>query len=126
MTFLGRPAIEAAFAEMPDTAMQLRALIFEVASTLDDVESVEEVLRWGQPSYISPIGSTLRIGKTKSGQMALFAHCQSDIIARHAHLFANKDQVQGNRAVLAYDLAEIGAFRALITYALRYHKAKKS
>mgnify|MGYP000592624135 CR=1 FL=1 len=39
-------------------------------------------LRWGQPAYLAPKGSTLRVGIPKSGgAFALFAHCQTTLIA---------------------------------------------
>ncbi len=60
--------------------MRLRDLIFEVAAGLDDVDPISEELRWGQPSYLTKTGSTLRLGASKQGGFALFAHCQTTII----------------------------------------------
>ena len=82
------PDVKAVFDGMPvgmrDTAMILRDLIFDVAQDNPQVGRVEETLRWGQPSYLTPdtqSGSTLRIGLAKSGGVAIFAHCATDIIS---------------------------------------------
>ncbi|WP_197081789.1 hypothetical protein [Paenibacillus sp. E194] len=40
----------------------LRQLILDTASETDGVGSVEETLKWGEPSYVMKKGSTIRIG----------------------------------------------------------------
>jgi len=119
------PEVEAAFAAFPPKAraglMHLRALIFDVAGDLE----VREELRWGQPAYLAPKGSTLRLAAPKAGGFALYAHCQSTVISDYAAAFAGQDRIEGNRAVLFDDVSEIDAARLgqLIAHALRYHEA---
>lgn len=105
---------------------KLRRLIFEVAAETDGVGHVAEVLRWGQPSYITPVtksGSTIRLAVPKDGGFALYAHCQTSIIKDFAATFPGFDRIEGNRAVLFKTEDDIDPDRhgLLIKAALTYH-----
>lgn len=105
-------------------ALRLRRLIFEVS---EEVEvPVTEALRWGQPAYLAPKGTTLRVGAPKLGSFALFAHCQSRVIPDFRTLFPTEFQYEGNRAVLFDRPEEIQPDRlaCLIRHALTYHMAE--
>ena len=104
----------------------LRALIFEEASNLPQIGKLEEVLRWGQPSYITPekrAATTLRLGAPKTGGFAIYAHCQSNVISDFVTLFPSMDKIDGNRAVLFDNVDQIDPKRhgILIRSALTYH-----
>ena len=105
--------------------LRLRELIFQVAEGVPQAQPLAETLRWGQPAYLTPahVGSTLRLGPHKDATFALFAHCQSTIIASYAQAFAGWDRIDGNRAVLFDDVAQIEPERLshLIHHALTYH-----
>ncbi len=112
--------------DMRAIAMRLRELIFDVAWENPVVGRVEETLRWGQPSYLTPdtkSGSTLRIGLAKQGGCAIYAHCATDIISTYATTFPGSDWIEGNRAVIFKDQSEIVAdrLRLLIFHGLTYH-----
>lgn len=96
------PAVQAVFdgyeADKRDGLLRLRALIMETAANLD--APLSEELRWGQPAYLTPRGSTLRLGTPKAGGFALFAHCQTDIISTFASIAPAHYRFDGNRAVL--------------------------
>ena len=49
-----------------DRLLYLRRLILEAASELEDIGEIEETLKWGEPSYITKPGSTIRIDWKKS------------------------------------------------------------
>ena len=104
----------------------LRRLILETAADLPDVGRVEEALKWGQASFLTPetkSGSTLRIGCPKSGGFALYAHCQTTIISSFAAAFPGQDRIEGNRAIHFADVNDIepARHRHLIAHGLRYH-----
>lgn len=106
--------------------LRLRELIFDVADDTPEIGLVEEVLRWGQPSYITPnkkAASTLRLGVPKDGSFAIYAHCQSSVISDFAALFPGQDKIEGNRAVIFDDASQIVPDRhgLLIKSALTYH-----
>jgi hypothetical protein len=92
-----------------------------IAAQSDGLE-VHECLRWGQPTYIAPKGSMLRIGTVKSGDVALFAHCQTTIISDFAAQFGADFQIEGNRAVVFSTLSDVQPekLRFMISHALCY------
>lgn len=107
-------------------ALTLRDLIFSVAGDNPEVGEIEETLKWGQPSYLTPqtkSGSTLRVGVPKQGGAALFAHCATDIISTYANTFPGTDQIEGNRAVIFTTPDDIVPLRLrlLIYHGLTYH-----
>ena len=106
-----------------DGTLRLRRLIFEVANSQPSAIPIEEALRWGQPAYLSQDGSTLRLGLHKQAAFALFAHCQTRIIADYAQAFPGWDRIDGNRAVLfdSIDQIEPQRLSQLIRHALTYH-----
>lgn len=129
------PAVEQAFAEMPEAAraglLAVRALIFEAASAAD-VGRLQETLKWGQPSYLTPetkSGSTIRLGVPKSADhaFALFVHCQTDLIEQFETNYPGEFDFEGTRAVLfsADKPIPADALKHCIGLALTYHKRKR-
>jgi len=129
MTAFSTPKVADAFAAFPQDArdglLHLRDLILKTADDLEEVPSVTEDLRWGQPAYLTPpgIGSTIRLAVPKSGGFGLYAHCQTTIISDFAQAYPGWDRFDGNRGVLFDDPKQIDPVRhgALITSALTYH-----
>ncbi len=128
------PALSTSISEVIDCydaatrmgVLQLRGLILNVARSLS--EPIEETLRWGQPAYIAPKGSTLRLGPHKDASFAIFAHCQSSIITSYAQAFPGWDKLDGNRAILFDhpDQIEPERLTHLIRHALTYHTTKNA
>ena len=121
-----KAAFDAFPAESRAMALTLRDLIFSVAWDTPEVGQIEETLKWGQPSYLTPetkAGSTLRIGVSKQGGAALFAHCATDIISTYAATFPGSDRIEGNRAVTFQQAEDIvpDRLRLLIYHGLTYH-----
>ncbi|MBQ4825578.1 DUF1801 domain-containing protein [Leisingera sp. HS039] len=123
------PGIEAAFDVLDPQAraglLALRGLIFDTAAQSPEAGRIEEALRWGQPSYLTPerkTGTTLRLGVPKGARFALFVHCQSRLIPEFAAAFPAWDRFEGTRAVLFNDPAEVEPIRHgwLIKRALTY------
>jgi hypothetical protein len=125
------PAVEAVFSACPTPIktklLALRRLIFETANNTEGVGALQETLKWGQPSYLTPqtkTGSTIRIDRVKSSnQVALYFHCQTDLVATFRELYPNELSYAGNRAVLldADDELPEAALRHCIGLALTYH-----
>ncbi|MCG7520601.1 DUF1801 domain-containing protein [Ruegeria sp. Ofav3-42] len=127
MTPFDDPAVEAAFEAFPrDTrtgVLALRDLVLSTAETLPKANPLQEALRWGQPAYLAPKGSTIRLGGHKSASFALFVHCQSRLMGDFTSAFPGKDRIDGNRAILFDDPDQIDEARHgwLIARALTYH-----
>lgn len=110
--------------------MRLRALIFATAKDIDGVGSIEETLKWGQPSYLtteSGSGSTIRIDREKAdGRIAMYFHCQTDLVATFRELYPTQMTYGGNRSIVFDASATIPekALRHCIGLALTYHTRK--
>ncbi|OEK00214.1 hypothetical protein BFP97_01220 [Roseivirga sp. 4D4] len=127
------PAVKARFdsypAEIKVKMDALRALIIEVAEETEGVDHLEETLKWGEPSYVTKHGSTLRIDwKAKSpDQYAMYFQCTSQLIPTFRFVFGEAFAYEGNRAVilpLSGDLPTKEVKQCIAT-ALTYHKVKK-
>lgn len=101
MTKFSDPAVAAAFdAFAPATrvgALALRDLVLATAQGVPQAQPLQEALRWGQPAYLAPRGSTIRVGGHKSAPFALFVHCQSRLIGDFTLAFPDEDRLDGTR-----------------------------
>ncbi len=105
----------------------LRTLILDTAEELG-ISRLEETLKWGEPSYIAPKGSTLRIDwKAKSpDQYAIYFKCTSKLVVSFKEVFGDLFTYENHRAIL-FKLDEtipIEALKKCIGVTLNYHKVK--
>ena len=128
------PAVEAVFdacdPDIQQHLLSLRQIIFEEAAALPEVGRLEETLKWGQPSYLTPetkSGSTIRLGTPKQGGYALYAHCQTTIVSDFQAVFGENFTFEGNRAVTfrANERPDTDRLRLLVRSALTYHSARR-
>ena len=130
------PAVDAVFSAYPKPIkaklLALRRLIFDTAGITEGVGALEETLKWGQPSYLTPqtkSGSTIRIDRIKSAadQYAVYFHCQTDLVETFRELYPTEMRYGGNRSILldaGQDLPE-AALRHCVALALTYHLRKR-
>ena len=130
------PAVNAVFGAYPRPVrtrlLALRCLIFDTAKTTKGVGRLQETLKWGQPSYLTPetgSGSTIRIDRIKStaDQYAVYFHCQTDLVATFRELYAGELSFGGNRSIVlnARDKIPGAALRHCLALALTYHLNKR-
>jgi uncharacterized protein DUF1801 len=128
-------AVEAVFEAYPGpirTRLKaLRRLIFATAKATEGVGKLEETLKWGQPSYLTPetgSGSTIRIDQVKSaaGQYAIYFHCQTNLVETFREFYPEL-QFSGNRAILldASKAPPEAKLRHCVALALTYHLNKR-
>ena len=107
--------------------LRLRELIFEVANELE-ISDLEETLKWGEPSYISKYGSTLRFDwKAKEpDEYALYFNCKTRLVGIFREFYADELSFEGNRAVVLNmdDALPEAVLKHCIQLALTYHKIK--
>ncbi|MBB1331929.1 DUF1801 domain-containing protein [Pseudoalteromonas sp. SG43-7] len=106
---------------------EIRSLILQVA-VQDGITELEETLKWGEPSYISKIGSTIRFDhKPKSAeQFCIYFNCKTKLIETFKELYGDTFSYEGNRA-LVFKLNQTVPVKELahcISLALRYKKIK--
>jgi Domain of unknown function (DU1801) len=130
------PAVGAVFRAYPKPLkaklLALRRLIFDTAKATAGVGALQETLKWGQPSYLTPetkSGSTIRIDQVKSAanQYAVYFHCQTDLVETFRELYPRELSYGGNRSILldAEDELPEPALRHCVALALTYHLNKR-
>lgn len=126
------PKVDEIFANYPDSIrskMQfLRELVIETAEETAGVDELEETLKWGEPSFITKSGSTLRMDwKEKTpDQYAMYFQCTSRLVETFRMVFDQKFQYEGNRAVV-FQLNQkiaVAELKECIKASLMYHKVK--
>lgn len=89
---------------------------------------IEETLKWGEPSYLTKNGSTIRIGWKKKNpeQYAMYFHCKTKLVDTFKELYRNNFKFEGNRAII-FGINEKIATEELkhcILMSLNYHNIK--
>ena len=120
--FNGYPAV------MRVRLMFLRRLILDTASETEGVNHVEETLKWGEPSYLTKGGSTIRMGwkKSRPDHCAMYFHCKTRLVDTFKELYGNMFRFEGNRAIVFNDLDKIPIkeLKHCISLSLTYHSKK--
>ncbi len=108
--------------------LHLRGLVLEVASEIDGLEKLEETLKWGEPSYLTKYGSTVRMDwKEKNPeQFAIYFKCTSSLVPTFKTIYKDKFNFEGNRAIVfkLNDKISDTELKHCISMALTYHKIK--
>lgn len=126
------PKVEEKFASYPDTVRDkmlfLRNLVIATAEETAGIDELEETLKWGEPSFVTKSGSTLRMDwKEKSPeQYAMYFQCTSRLVGTFRVVFEHEFQYEGNRAIvfqLNQKIPEL-ALKECIKATLTYHDVK--
>jgi len=126
------PEVEVVFNNYPDSVrnkmLTLRNLVIETAKEIDGIAKLEETLKWGEPSYLTKIGSTLRMDwkSKKPDQYAMYFKCTSRLVETFRMTFNNLLNFEGNRAII-FQLDEKipkDVLKQCIKSTLTYHKVK--
>ncbi len=114
---------------MREKLIFLRQLIIDTASETEEVGELEETLKWGEPSYLTKTGSTIRINwkKPKPEQYAMYFHCKTKLIDTFKELYKDVFKFEGNRAIVFNEGDEIpiNELKHCISISLTYHRRKK-
>lgn len=103
--------IRSLFAGYPDNVrarlLELRRLILDVATRTPEVGPVVETVKWGQVSLLPErprVGTTIRIDQVKGDPetVAIFVHCQTDLIETIRERYSGQLRTEGTRAILFY------------------------
>jgi len=108
--------------------MRLRTLVFKAALETEGVGRLEELLKWGEPSYLTRGGSTIRMAwkASKPNQYTLNFNCNTSLIATFKELYADELKFEGNRAIVFNGNDELPheALKSCIALSLCYHRIK--
>lgn len=108
--------------------LDLRKLILEVGKELKEHGSIEETLKWGEPSYLITeprVGTTVRIHwlKSKPNQIGMYFNCQTTLIQDFKNKFGNQFNYEGKRALI-FDrngAVPLKAVKECVRMGLTYH-----
>jgi len=107
--------------------LALRALVYDVADELG-LDDLEETLKWGEPSYLTKKGSTLRMDwkMKKPLQYALYFKCTSKLIVTIKEVYGDFFNYETTRAIVfsLEDKVPIEELKVCIRLALTYHTVK--
>ena len=124
--------VKARFANYPSNVrprlIHLRELIFQVAAELESPIHLEETLKWGELSYLTKYGSTVRMDwKEKTpDQYAMYFKCTSRLVPTFKKLYGDVFTFEGDRSIvfkLDEGVPDI-ELKHCIALALTYHKVK--
>lgn len=112
--------------------MFLRQLILDTAAATEGVGVIEETLKWGEPSYLTPktkSGSTIRVDwkKTQEEHYAMYFKCTANLVDAFRERYPREFKYGGNRSILFYmdDEIPVEELKNCISLALTYHLNKK-
>lgn len=126
------PEFENKLANYPGTVRDnlqfLRKLVLEIALEEEGIVELEETLKWGEPSFVTKGGSTLRMDwKEKTpDQYQMYFKCTSRLVETFKLMFGDTFKYQKNRAIV-FQLDQkipIEALKKCIKATLLYHKVK--
>ena len=118
--------------EMKSKLMILRQLIFDTAASFEEIGEIEETLKWGELSYLTPkskSGSTVRIAwkESKKEQYSIFFKCTANLVPAMKEKFPLKFKYGGDRSI-DFNLGDdvpVQELKQCIALALTYHRNKK-
>ena len=132
MELISNPKVATVFGNYPKEVKaqmhQFREMVLKTASGIDGLQKLEETLKWGEPSYLTKHGSTVRIDwKVKNtGQVAIYFKCTSKLVPTFKTLYKDKFNFENNRAIVfkLKDKIPVKELKHCIALALTYHKVK--
>ncbi len=111
-----------------DKLKYLRELVIETAEEIPEITELEETLKWGEPSFLTKTGSTLRIDwkKKTPNQYQMYFKCTSRLVETFKLVFGKLFEYEKNRAIIFQLDQEIPVvqLKECIKATLIYHKVK--
>ncbi len=132
LTIISNPEVELVFNNYPHKVRikisNLRRLIIETARESEEITKLEETLKWGEPSYLTKFGSTIRIDwkQNKPDQYAIYFKCTSKLVSTFKIVFNDVFNFEGDRAIIfgMNDKIPKAQLKKCIITGLTYHKVK--
>ena len=125
------PAIENTIDDYPEKAKvkfyEIRSLILEVARD-NGLGDIDETLKWGQPSYLSKSGSTIRLDwqQKTPNSISVFFNCKTILVETFKEVFGENLVYEGNRILLVPLYKKCPQeHETCILMSLNYHKLKR-
>ena len=132
MQIVSDPKVEDVFKSYPKTVekqmLHLRKLVIKTDEKINGLDTLEETLKWGEPSYLTKHGSTVRMDwKSKTpNQYALYFKCTSKLVETFKTIYKDTFKFEGHRAIVFHlgDKIPEEELKHCISLALNYHNVK--
>ncbi|MFK8009848.1 MAG: DUF1801 domain-containing protein [Saprospiraceae bacterium] len=126
------PAVKDVFKKHPKSIgnklKHLRKLILETATEIENIDAIEETLKWGEPSYLVKKGSTIRLNRRKNepDQYAIYFKCTSKLVKTFKEIYGDIFSYEKTRAIYfnLEDEVPEKELKHCISLALTYHQVK--
>jgi hypothetical protein len=112
--------------------LYVRRLIYQTAAEFEEIGPLEETLKWGEPSYLTPqtkSGSTIRIDwkEKQPEQYSIFFKCTANLVPSFKERFPDTFRYGGDRSIdfMMDDDIPVAPLKQCIALALTYHLNKK-
>ena len=100
----------------------------DAASETEGVDGLEETLKWGEPSYLTKGGSTVRMDwKDKSpDRYAIYFNCNTPLVETFKRIYRDTFTFEGKRAIVfgETDQLPVDELKHCVSTALTYHRVK--
>lgn len=85
--------------DMRNKLLEIREIIYKIATDEQSINGIEETLKWNEPSYLTKNGSTLRMDwkEAKPNQYSLYFNCQTKLVKTFRELFSDRFTFEGKR-----------------------------
>ncbi|RCS25541.1 DUF1801 domain-containing protein [Phyllobacterium salinisoli] len=85
--------------------LEIREMVFAVATETEGIGPLTETLKWGEPAYLteaSKSGTTIRLGTTKLARQecAVLFNCKTELVKTFRTHFPDDFAFRGNRALV--------------------------
>lgn len=108
--------------------LRLRRLILETAGSHGLLDTLQESLKWGEPSYLAKGGSAVRIDwkSASPDRYAMYFQCQTSLVSTFREVHGQALEFEGNRAIVFRRAAAVPVrpVKHCVSLALRYHTLK--
>jgi len=112
--------------------MFLRQLVLDTAASIEAVGEIEETLKWGEPSYLTPktkSGSTIRIAwkERREEEYSIYFKCTANLVPAFKEKYSRVFRFGGDRSIDFHidDKVPVKELKNCIALALTYHLNKK-
>ena len=111
--------------------LEIREIVFAVATETEGIGPLTETLKWGEPAYLteaSKSGTTIRLGTTKLApeECAVLFNCKSALVETFRTHFPDEFAFEGNRALVVPIARALPhePLKLCLHAALTYHRRK--
>ncbi|MEE9326716.1 MAG: DUF1801 domain-containing protein [Cocleimonas sp.] len=114
--------------EIQQNLMNIRSLIIETAQEDAEIGTIEETLKWGEISYLTAKGSTIRLAWKASmpNQYGVYFNCKTKLVDTFKEIYRDTFKYETNRAIILSNKQEIPVkpLKHCLQLALTYHNIK--